>query len=218
MRILTIDTSGHILSVALVADGEVVHEVTEQMRNNASAILLTKIDQMLDGVEGLHVVDLIAVVCGPGSYTGIRVSVTVAKTLAYALGKPVVGVSSLSVLIESVADEDVRVAMLDARRDSVFASSSDDLIPEGHYDVADLLARLVNFEGKIKFVGEGALKYEESIVNSGLADFAIEGDVSGSASKSMAQIAMTMEPEEDFHKLSPDYLRKTEAENNLEGR
>lgn len=98
-RFLALDTSTAVLGVAVTADGELLHEINASGERNHSVHLLPIIEQALqasgtsaDGVGG------IAVGIGPGSYTGTRIAVTAAKTLAWAWKVPVTGVSSLHAL------------------------------------------------------------------------------------------------------------------------
>src|SRR5690606_20357531 len=87
------------LSVAVVRDGELLVEEISAMAVNHSLRAMPAIEELLAkaGLEPANI-DAIAVSEGPGSYTGVRIGVTIAKTLAWTLGKPLVGVSSLKVL------------------------------------------------------------------------------------------------------------------------
>ena len=196
MRVLAIDTSNDFLRMALVDAGEVVLEVSEPMKNNASEILMPQIAQLLNSRP--FAVNLVAVSKGPGSYTGVRVGVTVAKTLAYAWDVPLVGVSSLELLPKSVHVEGIIVPTIDARRESVFAAAYDEngqlLIPEGHYMEAELLEKVGTFGTFTRVITP---EVNPAVV--------------------LANLAVDRAPIEDIHSFSPEYLRKTEAENNLGG-
>ena len=105
MKILAFDTSSTALSVALLEDENLVAESTVTVKKNHSISLMPTID-FLVAQAGWQPADLerIVVAQGPGSYTGLRVAVATAKTLAYALGIDLVGVSSLQALTDLTAD------------------------------------------------------------------------------------------------------------------
>lgn len=183
--LLAIDTSTSALTVALAVNGGIKAERSSHAERNHSIKLLPEIQEMLKeaGVEPAELA-AVAVGTGPGSYTGVRIGVTVAKTFSWSLGIPVVGVSSL----EALALGDARasetegpkpascwfIPLLDARRGqaycSVYASDGDGgwntLVEDGIRVVADWLpdvsARLERCRGegtgpdRIVFGGETA--------------------------------------------------------------
>ncbi|WJH35180.1 tRNA (adenosine(37)-N6)-threonylcarbamoyltransferase complex dimerization subunit type 1 TsaB [Paenibacillus sp. CC-CFT747] len=98
-RWLAMDTSTACMTIALMEGGRLIEERTEQAERNHSLYLNPMIDALLE-THGMRPADLagFAAGLGPGSYTGVRIGVTVAKTMAWALGRPVIGVSSLEAL------------------------------------------------------------------------------------------------------------------------
>ncbi|MFU8805549.1 MAG: tRNA (adenosine(37)-N6)-threonylcarbamoyltransferase complex dimerization subunit type 1 TsaB, partial [Bradymonadaceae bacterium] len=96
-RILAIDAATRVQSLALIEGDEVVEHRLQRARYNHSSTLITNIDDLF-GSQGftVHDIDLFAVGRGPGSFTGLRVAMAVAKALARATQKPIVGVSSLA--------------------------------------------------------------------------------------------------------------------------
>jgi len=122
MRVIGIETSAGTGSVALLVDGALADErfFTKGLRHGKELI------PTIDAVVKQHDlqpedIDLFAVSQGPGSYTGIRVGITCAKTLAYALGKGVVGVPSLDVLAHNAPASATKVyAAIDAKRKRVY--------------------------------------------------------------------------------------------------
>lgn len=98
-RLLALDTSTAVLGVAVTEDGKVLHEINASGERNHSVHLLPIIEEVMqasDTVPGM--LGGIAVGVGPGSYTGTRIAVTAAKTLAWAWKVPVKGISSLHAL------------------------------------------------------------------------------------------------------------------------
>lgn len=96
MNYLLIDTSNQPLSVALMQDEKVLIEQTTNIKQNHSVQLMPEIQKLFEQsqVDKQEITDIV-VAEGPGSYTGLRIGVTVAKTLAYALQTRLYGVSSL---------------------------------------------------------------------------------------------------------------------------
>ncbi len=113
-------------------------------------------------------VDLLAVVHGPGSFTGLRVGMATAKGLAIATGRPLIGVSSLQTLAMNALGSDLPVcALLDARKKEVYAGMfrmrQGLPVALGEEQVAAPEPYLRNLSGPMLFVGEGALVYRELI-------------------------------------------------------
>ncbi|TNP18904.1 tRNA (adenosine(37)-N6)-threonylcarbamoyltransferase complex dimerization subunit type 1 TsaB, partial [Bacillus sp. CD3-5] len=101
---LGIETANAPLSVAVVKDGKVLAEVVQNIKVTHSAGAMPAIETILANVGVKpNELEAIAVSEGPGSYTGVRIGVTLAKTLAWTLQKPLVGVSSLKILAANAA-------------------------------------------------------------------------------------------------------------------
>lgn len=131
-KLLAIDTSTAVLTVALLQTGEVISQAQVSAERNHSIQLVPTIKQLVSEL-GWSMADLsgIAVGQGPGSYTGVRIGVTVAKTMAWTLGVPLAGVSSLEALAYSgwqavsEAEKPVNewfIPLMDARRGKVYTA------------------------------------------------------------------------------------------------
>lgn len=167
-RILALETATDVSSVALFEDGVLV-ALQEVHSNRTHARLVTvMIERMLQDLE-LRPSDLSAVCVakGPGSYTGLRVGVSVAKGLCMALEIPLLSVSSLESLAHSVQDVALQmdawiVPMIDARRMEVFMQVFDPNVhPQGEADaviVTDPEFRALLPQQKTIFLGDGAEK------------------------------------------------------------
>ena len=110
----------------MVADGILLGEVTLNLKKNHSTTLMTSIDFLMAqvGLEAKEL-DRIAVAQGPGSYTGLRLSATVGKTLAFSLNKELVGLSSLLAIANRVQDKNAYVLpIIDARRGNAYCHQS----------------------------------------------------------------------------------------------
>lgn len=122
MKILALDSSGLVASVALTEDDNLIAEYTVQYKKTHSQTLLPMLDEIRNMVElDLATVDAIAVAAGPGSFTGLRIGSATAKGLAFAMGKPIIPVPTLEGLAYQMYGTDgVVCPIMDARRDQVY--------------------------------------------------------------------------------------------------
>ena len=123
MKILAFDSSNEPLSVAVVDQEKILTEQTLNIKRNHSIQLMPAIEEALRQAQlTLADIDRIAVAAGPGSYTGLRIAATVAKSLAWAQDIELVGISSLKVLAaNSYPEKDgLIVPLFDARRQNIY--------------------------------------------------------------------------------------------------
>lgn len=124
MNLLALDTSTIRAAVAVATSGGVVHVATPDPARRHGRNLVPAIRDLLRRA-GLGPADLagIAVGLGPGSYTGLRIGLTAAKTLAYATGRPLVGLDSLELVARNAPEEVLRVSVIaDAQRGDVYVA------------------------------------------------------------------------------------------------
>ncbi|MGL4335394.1 MAG: tRNA (adenosine(37)-N6)-threonylcarbamoyltransferase complex dimerization subunit type 1 TsaB [Turicibacter sp.] len=222
MFILAMDTSNITLSVALVDNGQVLAQITEQTKNDHSKRLMPAIEALFkQSGRTPKELDCIAVAQGPGSYTGVRIGVTVAKTMAWTLNKPLVGVSSLEVLALNVSEDALLIPLFDARRETVFAGVYDGqthevVMPDGHYELRQLLANLNESQRKMYFLGNDAVRYFDIIVEvlGDRANLIEDSLVNIPQATLLANRALSVEPVENVHTFVPTYHRLPEAEIN----
>ena len=211
MKILAFDTSSTALSVALLEDEKLVAESTVTVKKNHSISLMPTID-FLVAQAGWQPSDLerIVVAQGPGSYTGLRVAVATAKTLAYALDIDLVGVSSLQALTDLTVDG-VVIPIMDARRNNVYAGfykNGQPVKADQHMSFTAVL-EAVKAEAKVIFVGEVdnfSDQIEEALPQ------AVILPVLPSA-YAIGKYGQSLEPA-DVDSFVPNYLKRVEAEEN----
>ncbi len=171
MKILAMDSSTRAGSVALLEGDALVSSYLLDVTATHSERLLPAIDHCLaDATWTMEDIDLIACAKGPGSFTGLRIGLATAKGIAFATGKPLVGVNSLEATALGLAFGQTPICpMIDARKRQVFAALFE---PDGaggltrkREDVsvpaADYAAQI---EGPCLFVGDGALLFTEKIL------------------------------------------------------
>ena len=119
---LFIDTSISFPTISLIRDNEVLYEFHEEIKCDMSSKILPIIDEGLRKTNlTLSSINSIFVVTGPGSFTGVRIGVTIAKTIAWALNKKIIPISSLEFMATTNTNKDYVIPMIDARRGNVFA-------------------------------------------------------------------------------------------------
>ncbi|OFI48304.1 tRNA (adenosine(37)-N6)-threonylcarbamoyltransferase complex dimerization subunit type 1 TsaB [Floricoccus tropicus] len=215
MKILAFDTSSKALSVALVEDGDILGQVTLNIKKNHSITLMPTIDFLMAQVS-LKPKDLdrIAVAKGPGSYTGLRIAVTTAKTLAYSLDIELVGVSSLQAMAKNLETPSLVVPLMDARRKNVYAGAylnGESVITDRHTSFDDLVPLLQERDEEIVFTGEVDNFIED--ISEKLPNARVINDslLKLPSAYQIAFIGAEMEPVE-IHTFVPEYLKRVEAE------
>lgn len=125
MRILALDTTGSFGSIALLDGTTLVEEMLLHSPDGFSSILFDSIGNLLSRHDmALESIDGFAAASGPGSFTGVRIGLTAAKSLAEAVGRPAIGVSNLLALA-ACGTAPVRAALIDARRGEIYGAVYD---------------------------------------------------------------------------------------------
>lgn len=122
MKILGLDSSGLVASVAVVEDNNLLGEYTVNYKKTHSQTLLPMLDEVARMIElDLNTIDAIAVAGGPGSFTGLRIGSATAKGLGLALDKPLVSVPTVDALAYNLAgNRDMVCPLMDARRNQTY--------------------------------------------------------------------------------------------------
>lgn len=172
MKILAIDTSTATMGIALLDDQKVYTEFTTNLKKNHSVRLMPMVDQLFEEVDWRPKdIDLIAVAKGPGSYTGVRIGVTTAKTLSFTLGVPLVGVSNLEAMAYgSNSFSGVISPLIDARRGQAYAGLYkkingvwSNLEEDRIILVSDWIEIIKEYNEEILFIGDDVQAHHETL-------------------------------------------------------
>lgn len=162
MKLLAIDTSTDYLSLAVIKDGKAIAKFHKKAAMRHSMLLVPMIDKLLKKSKlKVKEIDCFAISIGPGSFTGLRIGVTVVKGLAYALKKPVITVPTLdAIAMNAKKAKGIICVILDARKKKVYASlyRSDGenikkLSPYLLLPLDDLLKKIRKYD-KVLFLGD----------------------------------------------------------------
>lgn len=221
MKVLGIDTSGYANSIGVVDDDRILADFTFSAKTDSLEKIVTNIDFALKKANlNLEDIQGFGIGLGPGSWTGIRVGVTVAKILAYSTNKPVCGVPTLEVLAYNVRNTAALICpIINAVRDTVYAAfyrmKSGALNRVGEYYVGDLQGLAEMVTEPTVFVGNGAKAYRQVISQAlgpcGIAIEAREGVPKGLVVALLASSRLKRGESDDALSLEPLYLKESTA-------
>lgn len=211
MKVLAFDTSSKALSLAILEDKQVLAETMINIKKNHSITLMPAIDFLMSSLDLTPKdLDRIVVAEGPGSYTGLRIAVATAKTLAHTLNIELVGMSSLLALVPR-QKEGLVVPIMDARRNNVYAGfyeNAKPVLPEAHLSFAELLEKVTDAE-QVTFVGEVGPFVEQ--IQEQLPQASYQESLPNAAN--LALWAWDKKAD-SLHDFVPNYLKRVEAEEN----
>ena len=223
MKILAIDTSNNTLGVAILNGNKVAGEFITNAKKNHSVRAMPAIEQLMKDCDMKPKdLDKIVVAKGPGSYTGVRIGVTIAKTLAWTLNIPISGVSSLQVLAMNGKYFDGYIAPLfDGRRGQIFTGLyqwkdheltcvKEDCIVQS----SEFAEELLTLDKPILFIGNDIDIHRETL-QAILGKNAVFADMT-QLNPRPSELAFlgAHAAKENVHEFVPEYLRLAEAEAN----
>lgn len=219
--ILSIETSTSVCSVALSAEGKVLFEKSSFEGHSHAALLGVFVEEALSVLkENERKLDAVAVSSGPGSYTGLRIGVSLAKGLCFGWNIPLISIHTLDIMAATVIKQQVvdpdclYCAMLDARRMEVYASiydSSMHTVRETAADIVDADTYASYLEkGKVCFFGNGATKCQ-SVITSSNALFVEDIHPLAVNMVTLAEEAYDKGQFEDVAYFEPFYLKEFQA-------
>ena len=203
MRYLYIDTSSSYLYTAIVEDNKVLSEIKEEYGQSLSEVALPRIASMFEDTKlEPKNIDKIIVVNGPGSFTGIRIGLTIAKVYAWGLNIPITTIYSLEAMAISSNKKTYHVPMINARRGYVFSAIYDEnyneVLKPQHIPLTELQDKLKDIDN-YEIISNDEFD-EIKNINSYSPDF--------------LKIVEYFKDKENInpHAVNPEYLKLTEAE------
>lgn len=241
MRILGVDSSGNVASVAIVENEILVAEYTVNNKKTHSVTLLPMLDEIVKmaSIE-LEDIDAIAISSGPGSFTGLRIGAATVKGLGLALNKPIVSVPTLEALAYNVwSDSGVICPIMDARRNQVYTGiyklgSSvemdlgiytprivENIVGQEAMDINQLIDILNELGEAVVFVGDGINAFAKELSTKLQVSFQfVPAHINrqrASAIAALGSIYFAQGKTENADDHKPEYLRKSQAEREREG-
>lgn len=223
MKALAIDTSNYPLGIALAEDDQIIGEYITNIKKNHSVRVMPAIETLLRDCDvKASELDKIIVAKGPGSYTGVRIGVTIAKTLAWTLNIPLTGVSSLELIAANGKYFDGLISPLfDARRGQIYTGLYEikdtevlTVLPDTNILASEWAEHLKEYNRSVLFLGVDSHLHKEAI------EKALDGQAIFASSAlniprpgELALMGMNR-PSEDTHSFVPNYVRMAEAEVN----
>ncbi|MGN8888737.1 tRNA (adenosine(37)-N6)-threonylcarbamoyltransferase complex dimerization subunit type 1 TsaB [Blautia sp. HCP28S3_G10] len=225
MKILGLDSSGIVASVAVVEDDVLIAEYTVNYKKTHSQTLLPMLDEIVKMTElDLNSVDAIAVAAGPGSFTGLRIGSATAKGLGLALKKPLVAIPTVEGLAYNLYDtQGIICPIMDARRKQVYTGiyRFEDhrlrvLEDQMAVPMEELISKLNKLGQPVTFLGDGVSVFREMIRQELAVPFAFApAHINKQRAAAIAALGMEYYREgktQTAMEHVPDYLRVSQAE------
>lgn len=202
MRILFLDTSTSVVTIAVIEDDNVLFMYHDEIIDDMSSKIMPIISSGFEKIKfSINDIDKVMVANGPGSFTGIRIGVTIAKVIAWSLKKEIICVSSLELYASTNVDTKYIIPMIDARRGFVYTGIYDNDLNVVFDDNYALYSDFIS-----------SIDEEYTIVSFDNIDGAIKPNIN--------LIKLVNKHRNDksliVHNVKPRYLKKTEAEEKLE--
>lgn len=225
MRILALDSSGMVASVAVVEAEQVLAEYTTNYKKTHSQTLLPMLDEIVKQIElDLDTIDAIAVAAGPGSFTGLRIGSATAKGLGLALNKPIIPVPTVDGLAYNLYGVECLICpLMDARRNQVYTGlytfENDKMItimPQCAVCITEIIEKINKTNKSVIFLGDGVPVHKETIEKQLLVSYLFApahlARQRASAIGVLAGVYYKEGKTEHAREHKPEYLRLSQAE------
>ena len=217
MLILGIDSTSDAATAALVCDGVLLCEYTQNQKKTHSVKMLPMVEEMLRDLDiELSQIDVFACGIGPGSFTGVRIGAATVRSFCDALKKPAVAVNSLEALYNNVNSFDgIVISLVFAREDECYTAAfenGEEILAPAVMSVEDIISYA---SGKrCLFVGDGAIKNHDALAKVLGASFAQgrHNIISAGAIAEIGYKKTLLGKTGDSNIIAPLYLRKSQAE------
>lgn len=225
MKILAIDSSGLVASIAVVEDDRLLGEYTINYKKTHSQTLLPMIDEVSRMIElEMDTVDAIAVAGGPGSFTGLRIGSATAKGIGLALDKPLIHIPTVDGLAYNLAGSSTLVCpLMDARRNQVYTGLYEFCDYQMHavleqcaIGIDEIIKQVNARERKVTFLGDGVAVFASYIAEYCMVPYTFApAHLNKQRASAIAVLAMEYYSEGRIQTAAehrPDYLRLSQAE------
>ena len=224
MRILAMDSSGLVATVAVLEDDEMIAEYTVNYKKTHSQTLLPMLDEIVKMTElDLATIDAIAVAGGPGSFTGLRIGSATAKGLGLALGKPLIHVPTVDGMAYNLfGNQGLICPIMDARRNQVYTGfyrfeEQFEIVEEQMaISVSELIDKLNTGGEMVTFLGDGVPVYRKQLEEGLKVPYRFApAHRNRQSAASVGALGMKYYQEgklETATEHQPDYLRLSQAE------
>lgn len=231
MKILAIDSSGMVASIAVIEDEKLIGEFTINYKKTHSQTLLPMLDEVAKMIElDLNTIDAIAVAAGPGSFTGLRIGSATAKGLGLALDKPLISIPTVDGLAYNLAGCSTLVCpLMDARRNQVYTGiysfagyQLQTHLAQCAVSIEDIISQVNQYSREVTFLGDGVAVHASYIEEYCSVPYTFApahlNQQRASASAVLAVSYYQAGKTESAAGHRPDYLRKPQAERERERR
>ena len=224
MKILALDTTGLVASVALVDENKTIAEFTTNYKKTHSQTIMPMVENLKNMVDlELSTIDYIACACVPGSFTGLRIGAATAKGLAHGLDIPVIPVPTLDALAYNMfGTNKLVVPIMDARRNQVYSAlyyCGEKLERVSDYmaqDIDEVISQVLEIDENAVFLGDGVPVFMDKLKQYDTFTLApVSANMQRSACVGAIALEMTDKAVE-CNKFKIMYLRKSQAERELE--
>lgn len=221
MKLLAVDTSGPVCGVSVLVDGVIRYECAVQNKLTHSANLMPMVDTALSASSlSLSDLDRLAVVVGPGSFTGVRIGVSTVKALAHGAGKPCVAINALEAMAAGVTEfSGVICPIQDARAGQVYGAAfsaalpPERLLPDAPMKLEEYVTAISAIGDRFLFLGDGMPVHRARLAQL-LGNSAVFAAPHQAFLRPASVAALAEQATEtlDYLQLMPLYLRAPNAE------
>lgn len=225
MKILALDSSGLVASVAVIEDDNMLAEYTVNYKKTHSQTLLPMLDEIGKMIElDMKTIDAIALAAGPGSFTGLRIGSATAKGLGLALDKPLISVPTVDGLAYNLYGcRDMVCPLMDARRNQTYTGLYEFcedgmhvLLEQCAVGIDEIIARVNEMNRPVVFLGDGVAVFRQYITEHCLVSYSFApahmNKQRAAAVASLGQKLAKAGKLETAAEHRPDYLRLSQAE------
>lgn len=230
MKILSIDSATECASLAVIDENKLLGEFSLNYKKQHSVILMPMVDSLLKSLElNIKDIDGFVISKGPGSFTGLRIGMSMIKGLSQGTNKPFVSVSSLDALAYNMAyTGGIICPMLDALRDNVYTAlysfKKDNLIKLTDYmalHIDELIEILKQYDCSVTFLGDSAYKYKDKLQKAFDKTHFAPNHLNLVKASSLGELGLNLLSsgiKDDLYSTAPIYIRKPQAVREYEKR